>query len=188
LLIRFAIEATNRYTFGSKFQINKRLLWKIINMVEEGAKTGCALDDIDRRILNELLQNARKPFTELAEEIGVSSGTVHVRINKLKDAGVIKGARLVVNFETVGYAISAYIGITLRNASDYPKVLARLRTIDRILEAHYTTGHYNIFTKILAKNISDLYQFLLELQQIKEIQNTETIMILDSPIQRELRV
>ena len=146
------------------------------------------LDNLDRQILNALLRDARTPFTEIAEKENVSSGTIHVRIDKLKQAGVIKGTKLLVDHSALGYGVSAYLGINLHNARDYKMVLEKLRQVDGILEAYYTTGEFNIFTKIITKSIPDLYRFLVELQQVQEIQTTQTTMILESPILRDIEL
>lgn len=144
------------------------------------------VDELDLRILRALLLDGRRPFLELAKELKVSGGTIHVRINKMTKAGLVRGAKLSVDYKKLGYGISAFIGINLHNARDYSKVLTRLKEFAFILEAHYTTGEYNIFTKVLVRSIPELHQFLLKLQDVKEIQSTQTIMILDTPIQRDL--
>ena len=133
-----------------------------------------------------ILSNAQQPYLDLAKKLKVSGGTIHVRMNKLTNAGIIKGSTLVLDPKKLGFDVSAYIGINLHNARDYDKVLLRLEEISFILEAHYTTGQYNIFTKIAVKSVSELHKFLLRVQAIKEIQSTQTIMILDTPINRQL--
>ena len=144
------------------------------------------LDDTDRGIIEALLKDSRRAYTEIADELKVSSSTIHVRMDKLKKAGVVKGSRLEIDYSRVGYDVSAYLGINLRNARDYPKALDKLRNFPNILEAYYTTGQFNIFAKIIVRSISDLHKFLLELQQFREVQSTQTIMILHVPIDREL--
>ncbi len=144
------------------------------------------IDELDRRILSALLVDARRPYLELAKQLKVSGGTIHVRMNKMAKAGIVKGSKVVLDYRKLGYDVSAYIGVNLHNARDYDRVLARLTDIALIVEAHYTTGQFNIFTKIFVRSISDLHAFLLKLQAIKEIQSTQTIMILDSPIARDL--
>jgi len=143
------------------------------------------IDELDRKIIRELVKEARRHFTEIAEELGVSTGTVHLRFEKLKKAGIITHTKAVINYEALGFVVCAFVGVNLHNASDYTKVQDRLKQFDRILEAYYTTGAYNIFTRVVAKSNADLYSFLLQLQKIKEIRGTETIMVLDNPINRD---
>jgi Lrp/AsnC family transcriptional regulator, regulator for asnA, asnC and gidA len=144
------------------------------------------LDQLDCRIIAALLSDSQQPYIELAKRLKVSGGTIHVRMNKLKRAGIVQGSTLVLDYKRLGFDVSAYIGINLHNARDYDRVLLKLQDIPLILEAHYTTGQYNIFTKIATKSVEELHKFLLKLQAIKEVQSTQTIMILDTPIDRAL--
>ena len=71
------------------------------------------IDEIDKKILMYLIDNTRIPFTEIAKKMNVSAGTIHVRVKKLEDAGIIKGSTLVINYEKMGYRFVAYVGILL---------------------------------------------------------------------------
>lgn len=147
------------------------------------------IDNLDRSILRSLLRDARTPFSDIAQELGVSDGTIHVRVNKLKQAGVITGAHIAVDHRALGYSICAFIGINLEHARDYEATVKKLKNIDRITEAYYTTGHYNILTKVLAHDMDDLYRFLVEvLQSIEKVQSTETLLVLNTPIARHVKV
>ena len=145
------------------------------------------IDNLDREIMNKLQKDARRPFQLIAKELIVSGGTIHVRYNRMKEAGVIKGSRLVVDQEKVGFDIIAFIGINLHMARDYKLVIERLKQIPEVLEAHYTTGKYNIFIKIVAESTRGLHQFLIEqLQNIPQVQSTETLISLERPILRDI--
>ena len=146
----------------------------------------CEIDDTDRSILTALLLDARKPFSQIAEEIGVSGGTVHLRVDKLREAGVIRGYHVELDSAALGYGVEVFIGIILHNASDYEKVLEKLKKKEELLEAYHLTGVFNIFIRVLTKSITDLEQFLSSLHSIKEIQSTNTTLILDAPIKRPL--
>ena len=146
------------------------------------------LDSLDKKILIALSNDSRKPFTELAKEFGVSSGTIHIRMEKLKKSGIVSGSKLIIDHAKLGYTITSFLGVNLHNARDYKKVIEKLRDFENIVEAHYSTGQYNIFCRILVKSIQDLHAFLLELQGIREIQSTQTIMVLDTPIMRDLKI
>lgn len=74
-------------------------------------------------------------------------------------------------------------------AKDYLKVIEKLKKIPEVLEAHYTTGKYTIFLKIVSKSTRELYGFLIErLQGIPEIQSTETLISLEIPISKSLPI
>ena len=147
------------------------------------------IDKIDRQIISYLQADSRQSFKSIAEDISVSIGTVRIRFNKLVDMGIIKGSKLDLDYEKLGYDIFAFIGINLHNAGDYKKVIKEIEKIPEIIEAHYTTGKYNIFLIVVAKSTKGLKNLLIDkLQGIKEIQSTETLVSLDTPLSRSLDV
>jgi Lrp/AsnC family transcriptional regulator for asnA, asnC and gidA len=159
------------------------LMFKDIEM-EDG--NTYPIDKVDREILSRLLQDSRRSYQDIAREIIVSGGTIHVRTNKMKEAGVIKGSRIVVDFTKLGLEVTAFVGINLGSAKDYQTVLPKLKKLKEITEVHYTTGEYSLFVKVVTRSTRDLHLFLIErLQAIKEIQSTETLISLDNPIQRD---
>lgn len=81
------------------------------------------IDNLDRGILNALMDNARTPYAELAKNFAVSPGTIHVRVEKMKQAGIITGARIDVSPKQLGYDVCCFIGIILKSAKDYPSAL-----------------------------------------------------------------
>ena len=62
------------------------------------------LDEIDHQILDILIDNARIPFTDISKKLLVSAGTVHVRVKKMEDAGILKGSSLNLDYEKLGYS------------------------------------------------------------------------------------
>ena len=80
------------------------------------------LDDIDLRILSILMQDAKTPYTDIAKQLFVSSGTVHVRMKKMEEMGIIKSFNLQVNHHLLGYDITAFLGIYLSKSSQYDVV------------------------------------------------------------------
>ncbi|PKH23521.1 transcriptional regulator AsnC [Enterobacterales bacterium CwR94] len=146
------------------------------------------IDDLDRGILNALLDNARTAYAELAKQFAVSPGTIHVRVEKMKQAGIIKGTQVAIDPRHLGYDVCCFIGIILKSAKDYPSALARLNALDEVVEAYYTTGHYSIFIKVMCKSIDALQQVLInKIQTIDEIQSTETLISLQNPIMRTIK-
>jgi len=145
------------------------------------------IDNLDRNILNALRVNARSPYAELGKKFAVSPATIHVRVEKMKQAGIIKRTKVELNPKKLGFDVCCFIGINLKAAGDYSPTIAKLEQIDEVLEAYYTTGHYNIFVKIMARSIDHLHNVLItKIQAIEEIQSTETLISLDNPINREV--
>lgn len=146
------------------------------------------IDNLDRSILNELMKNARTPYAELAKNFNVSPGTIHVRVEKMKQAGIILGTQVEISPKQLGYDVCCFIGIILKSAKDYPSALAKLENLEEVVEAYYTTGHYSIFIKVMTRSIDGLQQILInKIQTIDEIQSTETLISLQNPIMRTIR-
>ncbi|WP_192456221.1 transcriptional regulator AsnC [Musicola keenii] len=146
-----------------------------------------SMDELDRGILNLLMENARIPYAELAKQFAVSPGTIHVRVEKMKQAGIILGTRLDINPKQLGYDVCCFIGIILKSAKDYPSALEKLNNLEEVVEAYYTTGHYSIFIKVMCRSIDALQHVLInKIQTIDEIQSTETLISLQNPIMRTI--
>ncbi len=147
------------------------------------------IDKLDKQILAILMQNAKKAYTEIAQELFVSGGTIHVRMNKLSEAGIVKGYNLVVDHGKLGYDISAFLGIYLDKSSLYDEVAAELEKIPEIVAAHYTTGLYNIFARIVCRDTKHLRDVLHDkIQRIQGIQRTETFISLQESINRPINI
>jgi len=145
------------------------------------------IDNIDRGILSELMINAKVPYTEIAKKLIVSAGTIHVRMKKMEEAGIVKNSRLHINYELLGFDLTAFLGIYLEKGSTYTDVIQQLKLLPEIVEAHYTTGVYSIFAKIRCKNTKHMRQILNEeIQSIKGIQRTETIISLEQSIDKHI--
>jgi Lrp/AsnC family transcriptional regulator for asnA, asnC and gidA len=145
------------------------------------------IDDLDRKILGMLMKNAKKSYSEIGRELFVSSGTVHVRMKKLEDAGIVKGYNLAVDYEKLGFDIVSFLGIYLDKSSLYDEVAKELEAIPEIVGAHYTTGLYNIFAKIVCRDTGHLREVLHDkIQRISGIQRTETFISLDESIDRPI--
>ncbi|MFS1563345.1 MAG: transcriptional regulator AsnC [Candidatus Arsenophonus phytopathogenicus] len=145
------------------------------------------IDNLDRDILNELLRNARIPYAEIAKKFAVSPGTIHVRVEKMKQAGIILGTRVDINVKQLGFDVCCFIGIILKSAKDYHTALKKLDELDEVVEIYYTTGQYSIFIKVMCRSIDALQDVLInKIQTIDEIQSTETLISLQNPIMRTI--
>ncbi len=144
------------------------------------------IDKLDRQILSKLMKNAKRPYTDIAQELAVSGGTIHVRMKKLEDSGVVKGYLLEVDPEKLGFDVCAFLGIYLEKSSMYNDASAQLTLIPEIVAAHYTTGLYNIFAKVICRDTNHLREVLNKIQNISGIQRTETFISLEESINRPI--
>jgi len=145
------------------------------------------IDNLDRQILTLLLNDARIPFLEIARKLIVSGGTIHQRFEKLKDAGIIEGSKIVLNLSKLGFDVTVFLGVHLKSSKELPAVISILKTYPEVIEAHFTTGTYALLLKVSTKNITHYHQFLVEkLQSIDAVQSTESFISMDQPINRDV--
>ncbi|MDZ7645726.1 MAG: Lrp/AsnC ligand binding domain-containing protein [Cytophagales bacterium] len=147
------------------------------------------IDNTDLKILEILMQDAKRPYTEVARKVNVSQGTVHVRMNKMEEAGILDKTTLRINYAKLGYDITAFIGIYLEKSALYDKVLAKLKDIPEITNIHYTTGNYSMFVKIHCRDTNHLKEVLHDkMQQVEGIERTETMISLEESLDRNLKL
>lgn len=148
-----------------------------------------SLDDLDLQILDILIKDSRTPFLEIARKCHVSGGTIHVRMNKMEEMKVIKGAKLIIDNSKLGYDVCCFIGIYLDKATYFGSVIQKLDDIKEVVELHYTTGEYSIFIKVICKTIGSLHDLLMnKIQPIEGIQRTDTFISLSQYIDRNIEI
>ena len=146
------------------------------------------LDSLDESILKLIASNARIPFLEVARECGVSGAAIHQRIQKLVNLGVLKGSEFVIDPESVGYETCAYMGLYLKHPEDFQQVYEGLLLIPEIVECHYTTGQYDMFIKIYAKNNHHLLSIIHDKLQPLGLARTETLISFHEAIRRQMPI
>ncbi len=146
-------------------------------------------DKLDYQIINEMMETADISYAELGKRLFVSGGTIHVRIKKMQEMGIVKGTKLNVDLKALGYDVIAFIGIYLEKSSLYDSVVKELQKIPQIVRLNYTTGNYSMFAEIVCKDINNLrYVLHDELQKIKGIERTETFISLEESFSRNVVV
>ena len=146
------------------------------------------LDEIDHQILDILIDNARIPFTDISKKLLVSAGTVHVRVKKMEDAGILRGSSLNLDYEKLGYSFIAYIGIYLERNDLTEKVLSELEKIPNVTVAHITTGKFNIYCKLRARDTKHAKDLIFAIDDISGISRSETMISLEESINDKKRL
>ncbi|WP_333599265.1 Lrp/AsnC family transcriptional regulator [Flavobacterium sp.] len=147
------------------------------------------IDGIDKEILRDLMEDARKPILQIANKIGISGAAIHQRLKKLEDAGVISGSKFIVNNRVLGYRTMAFIGIYLEKAASNSEAVKELKKIPEVLECHYTTGNWSILIKIICRDNEHLMQLLnKKIQPIDGVSRTETFISLEQQIERQIQL
>ncbi len=146
------------------------------------------MDEIDHQILDTLIDNARTPFTDIAKKLNVSAGTIHVRVKKMEEEGIIKGATLSVDYEKMGYSFIAHIGIFLEKTMYTQRVLESLEKNPFVTVAYVTAGKYNIFAKIRARNTQHAKEIIYQIDEIEYVYRTETMISMEESINDKKRL
>ncbi|MBD5290164.1 MAG: winged helix-turn-helix transcriptional regulator [Bacteroides sp.] len=147
------------------------------------------VDNLDRKILNIVMNNARIPSKDVAIVCGVSRAAIHQRIQRLIEMGVIVGSGYNVNPRKLGYNTCTYIGVSLEKGSMYRDVVKELEKIPEVVECHFTTGPYSMLIKVFAHNNQHLMELLNNnIQQIAGVTETETLISLEQSMNRQIQL
>jgi DNA-binding Lrp family transcriptional regulator len=138
-----------------------------------------ALDDIDRRLLALLAENARLPTATLAQRLGVSRGTAQNRIGRLTEAGVLLGFTVRLSGDAEGAAVRAIMSIEVRSA-DMRAVVAALRRMPDVGRVHSTNGRWDLVAEINTSDLASLDRTLSEIRALKAVANSETSILLSA--------
>ena len=146
------------------------------------------IDQLDRKILRILSDNARVPFKEVAALCKVSRAAVHQRVQRLIDNHIMLGSSFDVNPVYLGYPLLTYVGVHLEHSKCYPHVVEDLKAIPEVVECHTTTGGMDLFIKLYAHNNQHLMQLIHDKLQPLGLQRSETIISFDVIFDRQLPV
>ena len=146
------------------------------------------LDSLDKKILSLIASDARTPFLEVARACNVSGAAIHQRIQRLTAIGILKGSQFIINPEKIGYETCAYIGLYLKDPSKFDEVVEELRKITEVVECHYTTGGFDMFIKLYAKNNHHLLNIIHDKLQPLGLSRSETIVSFNAVINRQLPI
>ena len=146
------------------------------------------LDALDHQILEMVAENARVPFLEVARACNVSGAAIHQRVQKLTRMGVIKGTEYQFDPEKLGYGTCAFVGLYLKDPQTFDDEVEELKKIPQVVECHYTTGAYDLFVKIYARNNHDLLTLIHDKMQPLGLARSETIISFNEAFSRQVPV
>ncbi|MUW15156.1 AsnC family transcriptional regulator [Halorubrum sp. CBA1125] len=139
------------------------------------------LDETDRAILRILQQDARTPFSEVARRIDMSSATVHDRVGRMEDAGVIEGYHAAIDPGSVGYGVAAFVGLRLEQGRE-DDAIDRLREVDGVREIHLTTGDWDVLLRVVAADTDGLRELMFDrIAEAEGFSRSQTMVVLDTP-------
>lgn len=146
------------------------------------------LDQLGKKILCLIAEDARIPFLEVARECKVSGAAIHQRIQKLTNLGVLKGSQFVIDPEKIGFETCAYMGLNLKNPENFDEAVEALKKIPEIVECHYTTGEYDLFIKVYAHNNHHLLDIIHDKLQVLGLSRSVSLISYNAVIDRPLPI
>ena len=123
------------------------------------------MDSLDRRILTALLPDARRPLSQVAEELGVAPTTLHQRVKRLEERGVVKGSRLILDWDQVGLEVLAVVSVDV-GARGLADAAGALSAIPWVQSCHAITGEFDIMMIVRARSSAHLGEILEEIREI----------------------
>ena len=158
--------------------VNKGWLGRIIEM-EPGK-----IDQKDREIITELISNSRQTVGQLGKKIGMPPTTIHNRIKKLEQAGIIRNYTANIDYKKLGRPVMAFVGITVNYNVEgkkikQPEIARQIKKLEGVREVTILTGGLDIIVKVMAKDIDDLNDLVTErLRDIDGVDKTQTMIVL----------
>lgn len=144
-------------------------------------------DTIDLKILSLLSEDAQMPYTEVAKKIDVSSGTVNLRMKKMTDCGMVKGATLSLDYSQLGWGLTVFIFIHLTKSDEYKSIITQLKLIPEVVKIHHITGKYGLFLKVHARDTQHYRQVYEEkILLISGINYTESFISINEDLNRHI--
>lgn len=147
------------------------------------------IDEIDRKILRILQENAKITNSQLSKDIGLSPAPTLERVKKLENMGLIKSYHASLNTEKVGIGVVTFVHVNLTShkKSVLDTFVAKIRNIENVVECHHLTGNFDFLLKVIAKDITSYQKLMLEdISEIEEISNMQSMVVLSTFMDRKV--
>ena len=146
------------------------------------------MDDIDRRLVGALLDDARTSYADLARQVGLSAPSVQERVRKLEREGVLRGSAVDVDPKAIGLGVSALVGLQQREGMDADEIVAGLREVPEIEDCWFVAGDEAFVAKVRVADLDDLDRTLRVLRHVPGITRTRTTVVLSTCFEGRRRV
>jgi len=140
------------------------------------------IDDLDARLLGLLTAEPRVGVLEASRRLGVARGTVQARLDRMQARGVITGYGPDIDPAALGYAVTAFVTLEIRQARGHDPVAERLAAIAEVLEAHTITGSGDMLCRVVARDNADLQRVIDAIVDVPGVVRTSTVIALAAPV------
>ncbi|RLG21858.1 AsnC family transcriptional regulator [Candidatus Micrarchaeota archaeon] len=137
------------------------------------------VDELDIKILKELRRDGRLSFRQLANRLNVATGTIQKRIKRMEDLDIIRGYHVSIDFEKLGYKITAVVGV-IGNQESIIKLEDKLKKMSNVIGLYGVTGEYDLLIAAKFKTITELNDFIRKHFNIKGVDKTVTFIVLQT--------
>jgi Lrp/AsnC family leucine-responsive transcriptional regulator len=141
-----------------------------------------SIDERDRRILRALQLDARATFADIGEEVGLAPSSVHDRVRKLEQAGVIRGYRAEIVPEAIGLFVTALVSVTPVSASQPDDLPERVQELPEVEDCHSVAGDENYILKVRTRTTTELEDLIRRIREKAGVQ-TRTTVVLSTPFE-----
>lgn len=145
------------------------------------------LDDLDRQLLHLLAAEPRVGVLAASRRLGVARGTVQARLDRLERRGVLASWAPTLDAAALGFAVTAFVTLEIRQDVGHDAVAAHLRSIPQVLEAHTITGSGDVLARVVARSNADLQQVLDRLTASAQVTRSSTVIALSTAIEHRVQ-
>lgn len=138
------------------------------------------IDETDLEILQELKKDGRASYSDISDKLGLATSTVAGRVEKMEERGVIQGFKPSLDYEKLGFELTAMISIKARS-NKVVETAEKLKSKSRVISFFEVTGETDMILVSRFLDREDMNSFLKELQQTQGINSTKTNIILTTP-------
>ena len=140
------------------------------------------IDELDARLIDLLAAEPRVGVLEASRRLGVARGTVQARLDRLRARSVITGYGPDVDPVAIGFRVTAFVTLEIRQAGGHDPVTAKLALIAEVLEAHTITGQGDMLCRVVARDNADLQRVIDAIVDVPGVVRTSTVIALAAPI------
>jgi len=140
-----------------------------------------SIDKLDAEILGRLTVNARIGVAELAAELGVSRNTVHIRMRRLEESGILRGFQPIIDFAAVGMPIQALMSLEL-DQRRLPGIIAGLREIPEVIEVKIQAGREDLLVHVAIASLEALQELTATIVSLEGVNKTTSTFSVSTPI------
>ncbi|MET8141839.1 Lrp/AsnC family transcriptional regulator [Sphaerisporangium sp. NPDC005288] len=140
------------------------------------------IDELDARLIALLAAEPRVGILEASRRLGVARGTVQARMDRLTASGVITGFGPDVDPAALGYQVTAFVTLQIRQVSGHEPVAGLLASIPEVLEVHTITGGGDMLCRVVARSNADLQRVIDLIVDVEGVVRTSSVIALDTPV------